>query len=195
MTALVCGLHVLFWAPFVIRGRVDRASGRRRPGPAAHRAPGASLVVWLHGVAVAAMYVGLGLGLFAGGRRELGSPELDLALSLAGVLAVLGATALVAWTMLVFRSWRLRAELDAAHELCTSGPFRWVRHPIYAAMLALAIGTACLVPTALAAVAVVLMAATGDFRARAEERLLLAAFGDRYAEYAGRTRRFVPGLY
>jgi protein-S-isoprenylcysteine O-methyltransferase Ste14 len=36
---------------------------------------------------------------------------------------------------------------------------------------------------------------SGDLRARAEEKVLLAAFGDRYREYAARVKRFVPGVY
>jgi protein-S-isoprenylcysteine O-methyltransferase Ste14 len=195
VVALVYALHLAFWAPFVIRGRIDRAAGRGTPGPAAHRAPGATGWLALHTAAVVVMYLGIGLGLFAGGRRTLGSPAAAWAASSLGVLAILAATALVAWTMLVFRSWRLRAELDDEHELCTSGPFRWVRHPIYTAMLALAVGSVALVPTALTAAAVVLMAVSGDLRARAEERILLGAFGERYRGYAEGTRRFVPGVY
>jgi protein-S-isoprenylcysteine O-methyltransferase Ste14 len=35
----------------------------------------------------------------------------------------------------------------------------------------------------------------GDLRARAEERVLLAAFGERYCDYIKRTSRLIPGLY
>jgi protein-S-isoprenylcysteine O-methyltransferase Ste14 len=35
----------------------------------------------------------------------------------------------------------------------------------------------------------------GDLRARAEETVLLAVFGDRYREYQRRVKRFIPGVY
>ena len=35
----------------------------------------------------------------------------------------------------------------------------------------------------------------GSQRARAEEAILLAAFGERYGEFMARTKRFVPGVY
>jgi len=39
------------------------------------------------------------------------------------------------------------------------------------------------------------MAVGSDLRARAEEKLLLQAFGASYREFIARTSRFIPGLY
>jgi protein-S-isoprenylcysteine O-methyltransferase Ste14 len=35
----------------------------------------------------------------------------------------------------------------------------------------------------------------GDLRARAEEKVLDASFGEPYREYRARVKRFVPGIY
>jgi len=40
-----------------------------------------------------------------------------------------------------------------------------------------------------------LVIAGGDIRARAEEKILLQAFGERYRDYMKRARRLIPGLY
>jgi protein-S-isoprenylcysteine O-methyltransferase Ste14 len=79
------------------------------------------------------------------------------------------------------------------HELVTAGPFRWVRHPLYA------IGT-----TFFASLSVV---AANWFMALAslsvlvmllvqlpEEERLLERFGGEYAEYMERTGRLLPRL-
>lgn len=59
----------------------------------------------------------------------------------------------------------------------------------------LAIGTAVWSPTPILLVAAALMMIGSDVRGRAEERLLVSAFGDAYRVYAKRTARFFPGLY
>jgi len=105
------------------------------------------------------------------------------------------AAALLAWALLVFRSWRLLARIERGHQLCTTGPFRLVRHPIYLAFTLLAVGTFLWAPTVLVLVGVALVALTGDLRARTEERLLCEVFGDEYRQYQGRVPRTIPGLY
>jgi len=59
----------------------------------------------------------------------------------------------------------------------------------------LAVGTLLWLPDPLVALGTVLVALGGDLRARAEEKVLLAVFGDRYREYGRRVKRFVPGVY
>lgn len=40
------------------------------------------------------------------------------------------------------RHWRYEAALSEDHELIQTGPYRWVRHPIYASMLGMFLATA-----------------------------------------------------
>jgi protein-S-isoprenylcysteine O-methyltransferase Ste14 len=102
---------------------------------------------------------------------------------------------LACWALAHFASWRLRAKVDVGHRLATEGPFRHIRHPIYAGLDLLAIGSALWVPTLTLWAAALLMFVGGDLRARAEERLLRQVFGAAYDDYRARTSRFVPGLY
>ena len=81
-----------------------------------------------------------------------------------------------------------------AHQLVTSGPYRWVRHPLYLMGLIAYTGFALLAANwfmALlsAAVFVVLV-----LRLPQEEARLLDRFGDQYREYMQRTGRFLPRL-
>jgi protein-S-isoprenylcysteine O-methyltransferase Ste14 len=57
---------------------------------------------------------------------------------LAGLLSWTGARALS-------RQWRIDAGLSADHELITSGPYRFVRHPIYTSILCTLLGTGFLI--------------------------------------------------
>lgn len=79
-------------------------------------------------------------------------------------------------------------------ELVETGPYRVIRHPIYAGLLLLAFGAA-LARASLVGLGVALVFAVFlDLKARREEALLSARFPG-YAAYRTRTARFIPGLY
>jgi protein-S-isoprenylcysteine O-methyltransferase Ste14 len=80
------------------------------------------------------------------------------------------------------------------HTLITSGPYRWVRHPIYgsAAFIVLAaslLSASWLVLLCGAAVLTLLV-----LRTKTEEQKLIDRFGDEYRDYCDRTGRFFPRL-
>jgi protein-S-isoprenylcysteine O-methyltransferase Ste14 len=76
--------------------------------------------------------------------------------------------------------------------LRTGGPYRLVRHPIYAGLLAVAVGSAVPSGSAVRLGAAVALIAWLAAKARWEERLLRARHPG-YAAYAARTPRFLPG--
>jgi protein-S-isoprenylcysteine O-methyltransferase Ste14 len=77
--------------------------------------------------------------------------------------------------------------------LRSQGLYRYVRHPIYTGVMALAIGSA--IPSGNVWIAVSALALVGWFavKARWEERHLAATYPG-YEDYAARTPRFVPWL-
>jgi protein-S-isoprenylcysteine O-methyltransferase Ste14 len=198
----IYGIHGVFWLAFVLGDlgarRRSRHASQAPPNAGAVNdadrppleAPRAGLLVAVHMVAFALMYAGIGNAVF--GQRMPLTPALQ---RVAGALVILAGGVLVGWARLAFASWRFRARLDAGHQLATGGPFRLVRHPIYAGLDLLALGSALWVPTVLTILAVPAMALGGELRARGEEPLLERAFGDSYRDYRRRTKRFIPGVY
>ncbi len=79
-------------------------------------------------------------------------------------------------------------------QLVETGIYRRLRHPIYAGLMAGAIGWAGLTAKLGALLVAVLLAAFLDAKARREEAWLLDRYAG-YAEYRRRTKRFVPGIY
>ena len=78
------------------------------------------------------------------------------------------------------------------HTLVTHGPYRWIRHPFYVAVLL------AILANGLAAANWFILA-TGamtfsllKFRLEKEEALLIDRFGDEYRAYMARTNRFIP---
>jgi protein-S-isoprenylcysteine O-methyltransferase Ste14 len=80
--------------------------------------------------------------------------------------------------------------------LVTVGAYRWIRHPLYASLLALAWCAYFKNPSGLASI-VLTLGASGFLvaTAHAEEGENLKRFGAAYAEYIKRTRRFIPFVF
>jgi len=81
------------------------------------------------------------------------------------------------------------------HVLSTSGPYRWVRHPLYTigSMLFISFGMMADIwfIAALGILTFILMA----IRTPKEEANLIEKFGDEYREYMKHTGRFLPKLF
>jgi len=111
------------------------------------------------------------------------------------VAAVVGLACLAAtircWRRMG-RNWRMDVSAATKTDLITDGPFRRIRHPIYAFSILLMLCSVAIVPTlpmlAVAIVHSVLM----NWKARSEERYLAACHGDAYRCYVARTGRFFP---
>ncbi|MGH2627750.1 MAG: methyltransferase family protein, partial [Anaerolineales bacterium] len=82
-----------------------------------------------------------------------------------------------------------------SHSLVTSGPYRWVRHPLYsaAALAFFALG-ALAANGFIMAMAGIVIAAVAGFVIPREEANLMRKFGDEYRAYRSRTGMFVPIL-
>jgi protein-S-isoprenylcysteine O-methyltransferase Ste14 len=109
----------------------------------------------------------------------------------AGVLLTAGTVAVVATVLALGRCFGIMPE---ARGLVTSGPYRWVRHPLYAteALASTGLLLPVLSPLAVAIFGVYLYLTLR--RTVYEEAVLVAAFPD-YAAYRQQTRwRFIPGV-
>jgi protein-S-isoprenylcysteine O-methyltransferase Ste14 len=116
-----------------------------------------------------------------------------LAVRFVGLAVGLGGAALLVWaSVLLGRFLVHEAAVLTDHTLVTSGPYRFVRHPVYAGYLALLLGTGAatlnvwlllLWPLALVGILV---------QAGAEEQLLKTAFGHDYERYVGGSGQLVP---
>jgi protein-S-isoprenylcysteine O-methyltransferase Ste14 len=116
-------------------------------------------------------------------------------LDVVGAALALGGAGLAVWAVRALgRSLTPYPAPPARATLVDGGPYGWVRHPIYAAGLAL-LGGYSLVASPCALVLTVVLGIVWALKASVEERFLRARFGG-YEGYAERVRhRLVPGLY
>ncbi|MGH9535808.1 MAG: methyltransferase family protein [Terriglobales bacterium] len=142
-------------------------------------------------VFVLAYLVGWGLQLLL--PRAAISPAARHALELAGAALWLLAIVIAGWAQLLFRRQRTTTtpgEISAA--FVTEGPYRWSRNPMYVGILLAYIGEACvLAQIAPLATLVLAVAYLRGVVVPLEESRLSETFGQPYAQYRSRVRRWL----
>ena len=121
---------------------------------------------------------------------ENGAPLLA-ALALLLAAAVVGIAALLANRP---GNFNIRPELKPAARLVTSGIYRWIRHPMYSAVLLAMLATVLTDPRLWRIAVWLALLAVLLAKARREERYLLQRFAQ-YAQYRARTWRLLPWVW
>ena len=101
----------------------------------------------------------------------------------------------ISWTSIraLGKQLRINAGLYRDHELVRSGPYRIVRHPIYAGMLAMYLATALIRSSwPLALIGLAIFVTGTEIRVRIEDRLLASRFGQRFEEFKASTPAYLP---
>ena len=91
------------------------------------------------------------------------------------------------------KQWRIAAGLFSDHELVRSGPYGMLRHPIYASLLGMLMGTGMVVswwPSLIVGVVIFLVGT--EIRVRAEDQLLSSRFGEVFKQYQASVHAYIP---
>jgi protein-S-isoprenylcysteine O-methyltransferase Ste14 len=89
-------------------------------------------------------------------------------------------------------NWSGTVTLKQDHELIRSGPYHWVRHPIYTGLLLAVLGSAITQGECRSLIAVALIAGALLRKIAIEERFLAVQFGAAYARYRDEVPALVP---
>ncbi|MGA2004312.1 MAG: isoprenylcysteine carboxylmethyltransferase family protein [Terriglobales bacterium] len=112
-----------------------------------------------------------------------------------GVGLTAAGAALAIWArQSLGRNWSDKVVLKVDHELIRSGPYRYLRHPIYGGVLLAVAGTALAIGEWRGMVALVLLGTNYSIKAIKEEKILASKFGEAFAEHRRATWFLLPGL-
>jgi protein-S-isoprenylcysteine O-methyltransferase Ste14 len=125
-----------------------------------------------------------------GGLALAGGSRLVLGLLLLAAGGLLSASSVV----LMGRAWRIGLDPENRTDLAESGPYGWIRHPIYTGWLIMVVGSVLMVPETIVDVGGIVTVLGVLLQALREERHMLGTLGECYAAYAARTGRFLPHL-
>jgi protein-S-isoprenylcysteine O-methyltransferase Ste14 len=112
----------------------------------------------------------------------------------------LGVQLLGAWFYLfakgfLGRQWSSSVSIKTDHQLITAGPYRWIRHPMYTAMILMALGTAIVSTRLHALIGAALIVWSYVVKIGVEEAWLEQEFAARYVEWRARSWKLLPPLY
>jgi protein-S-isoprenylcysteine O-methyltransferase Ste14 len=103
--------------------------------------------------------------------------------------------ALAVWARLYLGgNWGTPMTRKEDPDLITTGPYRFVRHPIYSGIILAAVGTA-LATSIVGLVVVVVLGAYFIYSAVNEERYMAERFPDTYPSYRARSKMLIPFLF
>ena len=115
------------------------------------------------------------------------------ALAWTGVALTATGHAFSGWARVhIGKYWSGTVALKEGHKLVTTGPYAFVRHPIYTGLLTSVLGSAMAAGTREAFAGFAVMIVGYIIKWRREEKLMRQEFGQEYADYMARTKAIIP---
>jgi protein-S-isoprenylcysteine O-methyltransferase Ste14 len=109
------------------------------------------------------------------------------------LVLVVAGLAFTVWARVHLGSnWSGTVTLKEEHELIRSGPYAYVRHPIYTGLLVALLGSAVACGELRALVGLAVVTAAFVRKLRTEERFMRESFPEQYAEYASEVPALIP---
>lgn len=119
-------------------------------------------------------------------------PQFEAA-EIAGIVIIIAGLAFAVWARLHLKSnWSSVVTVKQDHQLIRSGPYRWVRHPIYSGMILAMAGTAVENGRLRGILGVLLVFIGFWIKSRKEEQFMRRTFGEQYEVYCQSTGALIP---
>lgn len=169
------------WAAFWIYWLVSATTAKESSSRGGMRLRGVSLLI----IVVASVVI----------RRLHGSDSLAIhspVLEAVGTIVFVSGLAFAVWARIhLGRNWGMPMTERAEPELVTSGPYRYIRHPIYTGILLGVLGTAIVI-NLYYLIALAVLTGYFVFSATVEERNMTGAFPQQYPDYKAHTKMLIP---
>jgi len=123
--------------------------------------------------------------------------DLSIAWHVAGAVVLVAGLGLSAWAMIAnaYFSTAVRIQSDRGHTVCSTGPYRFVRHPGYVGFILQALGVPILLGSLWALISGITATVLMIIRTSLEDRMLQAELPG-YQDYVQKVRyRLVHGIW
>jgi protein-S-isoprenylcysteine O-methyltransferase Ste14 len=179
---IILGCWIIFLGYWLVTAFSQKATAERQslPSALAHRIPLGFCYILL---AVRRLPPPMNLRLI---------PDADWVL-LTGALICLFGLFITLWARRTLAgNWSSDVTFKQGHELVRTGPYRFVRHPIYTGLLVMCLGTTIEIGKLRGGLALALMTVAFWIKLKQEERLMLRHFPDEYPVYQRQVKALVP---
>ncbi len=153
--------------------------------------------IWLRLGVVVLVLLALRLSVFGHAFRtaRLYAVNTNLPLGLTGLVLCALGMGLAVWARTCLgRNWGPPMSRKENPQLVTSGPYEYVRHPIYAGFLLAMLGST-IGDNLFWAIALIVFGIYFVYSARREERLMVEEWPEQYPAYMKRTKMFLPFIF
>lgn len=108
------------------------------------------------------------------------------------ILSVLGICVEFSTQLYLGRNYSTLLHIHEEQSLITTGPYRYVRHPMYTALITIGIGMVFLSTNWYFGLPFIATIVVIILRIKKEEEVMIEIFGEDYIQYQKRTKRFIP---
>jgi protein-S-isoprenylcysteine O-methyltransferase Ste14 len=176
----------LSWAAYWFASSFSASAPKRVQDPAARLFHRAELIL----ATALFMYPELDYGWL--GRQIVPRTE---ALFFVGSFLLIMGLGLAVWARVhLGKYWSGHVTLKAGHRLIRSGPYAFVRHPIYTGILTAMLGSAIAIDEYRGVLALAIATETFVRKLLIEERWLTEEFGSEYERYRHEVKALIPGV-
>jgi protein-S-isoprenylcysteine O-methyltransferase Ste14 len=177
------------WAVFVVYWAITAGTAK----PTAQRQSLSGRAAYLGLLAIAA---GLFAGLWRAHPLDVTIVPRGIATDISsGLVCALGLACAIWARRTLAGNWSASVNLKQGHELIQSGPYAYVRHPIYSGILLMFVGTALVIGRLHAWLGLLVVFASFWIKLRQEDALMARHFPDTYPAYRRRVKALVPHLF
>ncbi len=122
-------------------------------------------------------------------------PHRDGVLAMGAMICVFGLFVTIWARRTLAGNWSSDVTFKQNHELVRTGPYQFVRHPIYTGLLVMALGTALNAGQLRCWLSIVVVGIGFWIKLKQEERLMLRHFPDQYPAYQKQVKALVPFVF
>jgi protein-S-isoprenylcysteine O-methyltransferase Ste14 len=164
--------------------------GGPKPGRISHRYIRHSLLLFVLVIAVFFLAENTDPGILL----ERFAPD-TVAVGLAGIALTVSGLGFSAYARLhLGRNWSSMVMIRKGHRLIRTGPYRFVRNPMYTGMLMAFTGLILALGIVAALAALVILIVSLWMKIAAEEEILREEFGEEYEQYRRSVKALIPGI-
>ncbi len=150
-------------------------------------------VTWSFIVALAVIVLVIALGRFATDFLVFRVVPVSPLAGITGILLTITGLSFSGWARYHLGAyWSSMVEIKVGHQLIRTGPYRFVRNPMYTGILVAFVGAALAIGELLAFVALGIGIVSILVKIKAEEEILTEKFGEEYLTYKREVRALIP---
>lgn len=128
-------------------------------------------------------------------REYFGTFKANIAIQLIGLaIMLIGVIGYIVSILHLRHNWAVSAAIKEGHTLVKSGPYKFIRHPMYFFMILVALGSGMLISNFLIMLYTPIVAFLYYLRAKKEEEMLVKALSG-YEQYMKESKMLIPGIF